>query len=152
MEIYKDLSNPASQEFEKLLNTQLSKIQIEEGKIIDGRINKVTEKLKSIALKFNSNLSSEKPIMDEITRISVLTLAEHLNNHGHNIPEEKCDVERLINDSSEQIIKRLEDELNIKNKSEESLMSRIRTIRSRIHASRIDKPDTTLESDREKAR
>ena len=44
MEIYKDLSNPASQEFEKLLNTQLSKIQIEEGKIIDGRINKVTEK------------------------------------------------------------------------------------------------------------
>ena len=31
MEIYKDLSNPASQEFEKLLNSQLSKIQIEEG-------------------------------------------------------------------------------------------------------------------------
>ena len=107
--------------------------------------NKVTEKLKSIALKFNSNLSSEKPIMDEITRISVLTLAEHLNNHGHNIPEEKFDVERLINDSSEQIIKRLEEELNIKNKSEESLMSRIRTIRSRIHASRIDKPNTTLD-------
>ena len=35
MEIYKDLSNPASQEFEKLLNSQLSKIQIEEGKIIE---------------------------------------------------------------------------------------------------------------------
>ena len=28
MEIYKDLSNQASQEFEKLLNSQLSKIQI----------------------------------------------------------------------------------------------------------------------------
>ena len=39
MEIYKDLSNPASQEFEKLLNSQLSKIQIEEGKIIEGKIN-----------------------------------------------------------------------------------------------------------------
>ena len=26
MEIYKDLSNPASQEFEKLLNSKLSKI------------------------------------------------------------------------------------------------------------------------------
>ena len=38
MEIYKDLSNPTSQEFEKLLNTQLSKIQIEEGKIIEGKI------------------------------------------------------------------------------------------------------------------
>ena len=31
MEIYKDLSNPASQEFEKLLSSQLSKIKIEEG-------------------------------------------------------------------------------------------------------------------------
>ena len=44
MEIYKDLSNPASKEFEKLLNSQLSKIQIEEGKIIEGKINKITEK------------------------------------------------------------------------------------------------------------
>ena len=33
MEIYKDLSNPASQEFKELLNSQLSKIQIEEGKL-----------------------------------------------------------------------------------------------------------------------
>ena len=40
MEIYKDLSNPASKEFEKLLSNQLSKIQIEEGKIIDAKINK----------------------------------------------------------------------------------------------------------------
>ena len=39
MEIYKDLKSPASQEFEKLLNSQLSKINIEEGKIIDGKIN-----------------------------------------------------------------------------------------------------------------
>jgi small subunit ribosomal protein S1 len=44
MEIYKDLSSPASQEFEKLLNSQLSKVSIEEGKIIDGKINKITEK------------------------------------------------------------------------------------------------------------
>ena len=38
MEIYKDLTNPASQEFEKLLNSQLSKVQIEEGKIIDRKL------------------------------------------------------------------------------------------------------------------
>ena len=44
MEIYKDLSNPVSQEFEKLLNSQLSKNKIEEGKIIEGKINKITEK------------------------------------------------------------------------------------------------------------
>jgi small subunit ribosomal protein S1 len=44
MEIYKDLTNPASKEFEKLLNSSLSKTQIEEGKIIKGKINKITEK------------------------------------------------------------------------------------------------------------
>ena len=43
MEIYKNLDTPASQEFTKLLNNQLSKINIEEGKIIEGKINKVTE-------------------------------------------------------------------------------------------------------------
>ena len=44
MEIYKDLSSPSSKEFEKLLNSQLSKSKIEEGKIIEGKINKITEK------------------------------------------------------------------------------------------------------------
>ena len=44
MEIFKDLSSPASKEFEKLLNNQLSKNQIEEGKIIEGKIDKITEK------------------------------------------------------------------------------------------------------------
>ena len=38
MEIFKDLSSPASKEFEKLLNNQLSKNQIEEGKIIDRKL------------------------------------------------------------------------------------------------------------------
>ena len=44
MEIYKDLSNPASKEFEQLLNSQLSKTKIEEGKVIEGKINKISEK------------------------------------------------------------------------------------------------------------
>jgi len=44
MEIYKDLKNPASKEFEKLLNSKLSKTKIEEGKIIEGKINKITDK------------------------------------------------------------------------------------------------------------
>ena len=34
MEIYKELNNPLSKEFEQLLNNQLSKANIEEGKII----------------------------------------------------------------------------------------------------------------------
>ena len=44
MEIYKDLTNPDNQKFEQLLNSQLSKINIEEGKIIEGKVNKITEK------------------------------------------------------------------------------------------------------------
>ncbi len=60
MEIYKDLSSPASQEFEKLLNSQLSKVQIEEGKIIEGKINKITEKF---VFLYVDGLKSE-PVLD----------------------------------------------------------------------------------------
>ena len=60
MEIFKDLSSPASKEFEKLLNGQLSKINIEEGKIIEGKINKVTEKF---VFLFVEGLKSE-PVLD----------------------------------------------------------------------------------------
>ena len=60
MEIYKDLSNPASKEFEKLLNSKLSRIQIEEGKIIEGKINKITDKF---VFLFVEGLKSE-PVLD----------------------------------------------------------------------------------------
>ena len=60
MEIYKDLTNPKSQEFNKLLNDQLSKINIEEGKIIDGKINKITDKF---VFLFINGLKSE-PVLD----------------------------------------------------------------------------------------
>ena len=60
MEIYKDLSNPVTQEFQKLLNSQLSKVQIEEGKIIDGTINKITDKFVFLLV---DGLKSE-PVLD----------------------------------------------------------------------------------------
>ena len=60
MEIYKDLANPASKEFEKLLNSQHSKSQVEEGKIIEGKVNKVTEKYVFVYIE---NLKSE-PVLD----------------------------------------------------------------------------------------
>jgi small subunit ribosomal protein S1 len=44
-EIYKDLNSPKSKEFEKLLNTEFSKSQIYEGKITDGIVTKITNKL-----------------------------------------------------------------------------------------------------------
>ena len=60
MEIYKDLSSPISQKFEKLLNNQLSKNKIEEGKIIDGKITKITDKY---IFLFIPGLKSE-PVID----------------------------------------------------------------------------------------
>ncbi len=73
MEIYKDLSSPESKEFEKLLNSQLSKVQIEEGKIIDGKINKITEKF---VFLFVEGLKSE-PVLD-INELKGMGLSEKL--------------------------------------------------------------------------
>ena len=80
MEIYKDLSNPASQEFEKLLNSQLSKVQIEEGKIIDGKINKITEKF---VFLFVEGLKSE-PVLD-VNELKSMGLGEKIKV-GETIP------------------------------------------------------------------
>ncbi len=62
MEIYKkDLNTPASKEFEKLLNSQISKTKnLVEGKIIEGKITKVTEKF---VFLFIEGLKSE-PMLD----------------------------------------------------------------------------------------
>ena len=61
MEIYKDLSNPASKEFEKLLNSQFTKNKnLEEGKIIKGIVNKVTDNFVFLEV---AGLKSE-PILD----------------------------------------------------------------------------------------
>ena len=60
MEIYKDLNSPASKKFEKLLNSQLSKNKIEEGKIIEGKITKITDKY---VFLFIAGLKSE-PVID----------------------------------------------------------------------------------------
>ena len=60
MEIYKDLTSPASQQFEKLLNSQLSRDKIEEGKIIEGKVTKITNKY---IFLFIPGLKSE-PVID----------------------------------------------------------------------------------------
>tara|TARA_B100000686_G_scaffold308780_1_gene350156 strand:- start:1795 stop:3516 length:1722 start_codon:yes stop_codon:yes gene_type:complete len=60
MEIYNQLNTAASKEFEKLLNSKLSKTKIEEGKIIEGKITKITDKF---IFLFIEGLKSE-PILD----------------------------------------------------------------------------------------
>ena len=73
MELYKDLNNPQSKEFEQLLNNQLSKTKIEEGKIIDGKINKITEKF---VFLFVEGLKSE-PVLD-INELKNMGLSEKI--------------------------------------------------------------------------
>ena len=69
MELYKNLNTPQSKEFEQLLNNQLSKTKIEEGKIIEGKINKITEKF---VFLFVEGLKSE-PVLDinELKNMSI---------------------------------------------------------------------------------
>ena len=80
MEIYKDLKSPKNQEFEKLLNSQLSKDKIEEGKIIEGKITKITEKFVFV---FIPGLKSE-PIVD-VNELKMIGLKDKITV-GENIP------------------------------------------------------------------
>ncbi len=80
MEIYKDLKNPENLEFEKLLNSQLSKNKIEEGKIIEGKITKITEKFVFV---FIPGLKSE-PIID-INELRIIGLKDKIKVN-ENIP------------------------------------------------------------------
>ena len=80
MEIYKDLNSAENQQFEKLLNSQLSKNKIEEGKIIDGKVTKITDKFVFI---FIAGLKSE-PIID-INELKMIGLKDKIEI-GQNIP------------------------------------------------------------------
>ena len=73
MEIYKDLSSPGNQQFEKLLNSQLSKNKIEEGKIIEGKVTKITNKY---IFLFIAGLKSE-PVID-INEMKIIGMKENI--------------------------------------------------------------------------
>ncbi len=98
MEIYKDLNSPASQQFEKLLNNQLSKNKIEEGKIIEGKITKITEKFVFI---FIPGLKSE-PIVD-VNELKMIGLKDKIKV-GENIP---VLLERIEDKNGEVIVSAL---------------------------------------------
>ena len=75
MDIYKDLSNNKLKEFKDLLSNQFSKSKnITEGKIIEGKITKITEKF---VLLFVDGLKSE-PIVD-INELKSMGLEKKIN-------------------------------------------------------------------------
>ncbi len=78
MEVYKDLNNSANKEFEKLLNSQHSKIKnISEGKVVEGKITKITDKF---VFLFIEGLKSE-PIID-VNEINSLGLKDKIKEGG----------------------------------------------------------------------
>ena len=80
MEIYKDLNSPESKEFKNLLNSQLSKTKIEEGKIVNGVVSKISDKF---VFLFIEGLKSE-PVLD-INEIKNINLADKIKE-GSTIP------------------------------------------------------------------
>ena len=80
MEIYKDLKNQTNKDFENLLNSQLSKTKIEEGKIIEGVVTKLTQKF---CFLFVEGLKSE-PVLD-INELKSLNLIDKIKE-GSKIP------------------------------------------------------------------
>ena len=80
MEVYKDLNSPVNKQFEELLNSQLSKNKIEEGKIIDGKVTKITDKFVFI---FIPGLKSE-PVID-INELKLIGLKDKMKI-GENLP------------------------------------------------------------------
>ena len=74
MEIYNNLESKASKEFQELLNSQLSKTKnLAEGKIIEGKITKITEKF---VFLFIEGLKSE-PVID-VNELKSLGLTENI--------------------------------------------------------------------------
>ncbi len=61
MEIYSDLKNQESKEFEKLLDSQYSKVKIEEGKVISCTVVKITDKFVYLS---KTGLKQE-PVLDK---------------------------------------------------------------------------------------
>ena len=93
MEIYKELNTSASKEFEKLLNSQFSKTKIEEGKIIEGKITKVSDKF---IFLFIEGLKSE-PVLDisELKSMGIIDKAkigEKISVLLERIEDKNCEV------------------------------------------------------------
>ena len=80
MEIYKNLNSQTTKEFEQLLNSQLSKVKIEEGKVIDGTVTKITSKF---VFLFVEGLKSE-PVID-INELKSLNIIEKIKE-GSKVP------------------------------------------------------------------
>ena len=95
MEIYKDLTSDASKEFRDLLNNQLSKTRVEENKIVNGQVTKVTEKFCFIYIP---GLKSE-PALD-LNELKSLGLIEKAK------PNEKIEVflERIEDKGGEAVV------------------------------------------------
>ena len=95
MEIFNSLETPASKEFKDLLNNQLSRTKnLIEGKIIEGKVTKITEKF---VFLFIEGLKSE-PIVD-VNELKTMGLFETIKlaaNYLYCLKELKIEMEKLL--------------------------------------------------------
>ena len=121
-EIYKDLDSPKIKEFEKLLNSEFSKSKIAEGKIIEGTVTKITDKLVFVfceGAKSEGTLDiSELKILKEQDNLSVgskiSVLVEKLEDREGNLIISREKARKLK--SWKQLEKAFEDKKEVQGK------------------------------------
>ena len=91
MEVFKDLNSQKNKDFETLLNSQLSKTKIEEGKIINGVVTKLTPKF---CFLFVEGLKSE-PVLDR-KEVESLNLIDKINYFNIFVKVSNCPILKMI--------------------------------------------------------
>ena len=99
---------------------------------------KVRDDLDQIAREFNTTLQRDRPIIDEIRRISLTALASHLQKHGHMPADDTAEIDEQIQGAVEQIIVALEEKIALQARAGDDLTARVRKIRTAIHRVRTE--------------
>ena len=94
--------------------------------------------LDQIAREFGTSLQRDRPIIDELRRISLIALGSHLQKHGHMPADGSAEIDEQIQVAVEQIIVALEEKISLQARAGDDLTARVRTIRTAIHRVRTD--------------
>jgi len=98
----------------------------------------LSSSLGELARRFETELDPEADFGLELLRISTTALERFLRQRGYSSSNQILPVDEQITHAAEQIIKSLEEKIEIESKDESSLTDRIRRIRTAIHGIRID--------------
>jgi hypothetical protein len=99
------------------------------------------KKLEDLATELGESYHPDTPV-DELHRIGAAALKNRLKDHVPTLPSRAGkDIPKLLEESTEGIVKDLENRMALHPKSEEPLLQRIRKIRAAIHKIRTDETE-----------